>query len=117
MAVHSVCDSPLLALFYLGMAGLDSGPVTARCGSIQPRLSQPIADSGLASFTLEWETRGHPSKPRADLGARMSSFRPGFVRANSVTKRLHRYSQICQRMEPRGHYVSHMCKIFPICLP
>jgi hypothetical protein len=35
----------------------------------------------------------------------MSSFRPGFVRANSVTKRLHRYSQICQRMEPRGHYV------------
>jgi hypothetical protein len=47
----------------------------------------------------------------------MSSFRPGFVRANSVTKRLHRYSQTCQRMEPRGYYVSHMRKIFPICLP
>jgi hypothetical protein len=36
MAVHSVCDSPLLALFYLGMAGLDSGPVTAGVAPFNP---------------------------------------------------------------------------------
>jgi len=35
----------------------------------------------------------------------MSSFQPGFVRAHSVTKRLHRYSQICQRMESRPESV------------
>jgi hypothetical protein len=35
----------------------------------------------------------------------MSSFRPALGRVNSVTKRLHPYSPICQRMEPRGYYV------------
>ena len=36
MAVHSVCDSPLPALFYLGTAGLDSGPVTAGVAPFNP---------------------------------------------------------------------------------
>jgi hypothetical protein len=36
MAVHSVCDSPLPALFYLVTAGLDLGPVTAGVAPFNP---------------------------------------------------------------------------------
>jgi hypothetical protein len=69
MAVHSVCDSPLPALFHLVTAGLDFGTRNHRCGSIQSRPSQPIADSGLAPFTPKWETR----VPRSKLSGRLRS--------------------------------------------
>jgi hypothetical protein len=54
------CDSRLPPLFYLGHGRPRFGARNRQCGSIQSRLSQLIADSGLAFFTLDWETRVPP---------------------------------------------------------
>jgi hypothetical protein len=84
------CDSALPAVFYLGTAGLDSGPVTAGVAPFNPdarnrlqiRDLRPSHWCGDESATLVSEAGGQ--------GVQMRGFRPGFVRANSVTKRLHR---------------------------
>jgi hypothetical protein len=57
------CDSPLLTALFYGHRRPRFGARNRRCGSIQSRRSQLIADSGLASFTLAWRRECHPSKP------------------------------------------------------
>jgi hypothetical protein len=62
MAVQSVCDSPLRALFYPGTAGLDSGPVTAGVAPFIPALAIPCR-FGTCIPPLERRRECHPSKP------------------------------------------------------